>query len=179
MKKRKIANTLRKALLEDGKMERALYEYELEEHLDYWYEGLKSDREQFVFAVTENSGDVAMVLIMPDKTIYVNEEAREKLSQFWIKAYENNINRLIPMMAENLANDIISVTGVKMVSPNQNRRWVSLRPLELKWRDDGNPSKTIRPYQLLGKGGVAGHRNRHQTAGRNSSWSKSCLDVGV
>jgi len=128
MKKRKIANTLRKALLEDGKMERALYEYELEEHIDYWYEGLKSDRDQFVFAVTENSGDVAMVLIMPDKTIYVNEEAREKISQFWIKAYENNINQLIPMMAENLANDIISVTGVKMVSPNQKRRWVSLRP---------------------------------------------------
>lgn len=128
MKQRKIANTLRKALLEDGKMERALYEYELEEHIDYWYEGLKSDRDQFVFAVTENSGDVAMVLIMPDKTIYVNEEAREKLAKFWIKAYENNINQLIPMMAENLANDIISVTGVKMVSPNQKRRWVSLRP---------------------------------------------------
>lgn len=128
MKQKKIANTLRKALLEDGKMERALYEYELEEHLDYWYEGLKSDREQFVFAITENTGHVAMVLITPDKTIYVNEEAREKLSEFWIKAYENNINGLIPMMAENLANDIISVTGVKMVSPNQNRRWVSLRP---------------------------------------------------
>ena len=128
MKKRKIANTLRKALLEDGKMERALYEYELEEHLDYWYEGLKSDREQFVFAVTENSGDVAMVLITPGKTIYVNEEAREKLSEFWIKAYKDNINQLLPMMAENLANDIISVTGVKMVSPNQKRRWVSLRP---------------------------------------------------
>ncbi|MCE2662233.1 MULTISPECIES: hypothetical protein [unclassified Microcystis] len=128
MKKRKIANTLRKALLEDGKMERALYEYELEEHLDYWYEGLKSDRDQFVFAITENSGHVAMVLITPDKTIYVNEEAREKLAKFWIKAYENNINQLIPMMAENLANDIISVTGVKMVSPNQKRRWVSLRP---------------------------------------------------
>ena len=128
MKKRKIANTLRKALLEDGKMERALYEYELEEHLDYWYKGLKSDRDQFVFAITENSGHVAMVLITPDKTIYVNEEAREKLAKFWIKAYENNINQLIPMMAENLANDIISVTGVKMVSPNQKRRWVSLRP---------------------------------------------------
>ncbi|MCA2655454.1 MAG: hypothetical protein IM473_02935 [Microcystis sp. M015S2] len=128
MKQRKIANTLRKALLQDGKMERALYEYELEEHIDYWYEGLKSDRDQFVFAITENSGHVAMVLIMPDKTIYVNEEAREKLSQFWIKAYKNNINRLIPMMAENLANDIISVNGVKTVSPNQKRRWVSLRP---------------------------------------------------
>ncbi|MGV2434051.1 MAG UNVERIFIED_CONTAM: hypothetical protein LVT10_03395 [Anaerolineae bacterium] len=84
MKQKKIANTLRKALLEDGKMERTLYEYELEEHIDYWYEGLKSHREQFVFAITENTGHVAMVLITPDKTIYVNEEAREKLSEFCI-----------------------------------------------------------------------------------------------
>ena len=62
VRKKKIANLLRKALLQDGKMERSLYEYELKEHIDYWYEGLKADRDEFVFAVTENSGDVAMVL---------------------------------------------------------------------------------------------------------------------
>jgi hypothetical protein len=49
-----------------------------------------------------------MVLITPDKTIYVNEEARRNSPNSGLKAYENNINRLIPMMAENLANDIIS-----------------------------------------------------------------------
>ena len=50
-------------------MERALYEHKLEEHIDYWYEGLKTDRDEFVFVVTENSGDVAMVLITADKTV--------------------------------------------------------------------------------------------------------------
>ncbi|MFN6568621.1 hypothetical protein [Dendronalium sp. ChiSLP03b] len=34
-----IANLLRKALLQDGKMELTLYKYELEEHIDYWYDG--------------------------------------------------------------------------------------------------------------------------------------------
>ena len=48
MSKKKIANFLRKALLQGGKMERALYEHELEEHIDYWYEGLKTDRDEFV-----------------------------------------------------------------------------------------------------------------------------------
>ncbi len=57
-------------------MERALYEYELEEHIDYWYEGLKADRDEFVFAVTENSGDVAMVLITADKTVYINSSLK-------------------------------------------------------------------------------------------------------
>ena len=113
MRKKKIANLLRKALLQDGKMERSLYEYELKEHIDYWYEGLKADRDEFVFAVTENSGDVAMVLITADKTVYLNEDATEQLAKEWPIAYKTNIKRLIPMMAEDLANDIISVNGVK------------------------------------------------------------------
>ena len=113
MRKKKSANLLRKALLQGGKMEHALYEHELEEHLDYWYEGLKTDRDEFVFAVTENSGDVAMVLITADKTVYLNEDAREQLLKEWPMAYKTNIKRLIPMMAEELANDIISVNGVK------------------------------------------------------------------
>ena len=112
-RKRKIAHLLNKALLQDGKMERALYDYELVEHIDYWYEGLKSDRDEFVFAVTENSGSVAMILITADKTVYINEEAREQLYKFWPNAYAQNLKRLIPMMAEELANDIVSVNGVK------------------------------------------------------------------
>lgn len=64
-------------------------------------------------AVTENSGDVAMVLITADKTVYINEDAREQLLKEWPIAYKTNIKRLIPMMAEELANDIISVNGVK------------------------------------------------------------------
>ncbi|MEM7757113.1 MAG: hypothetical protein AAF298_03140 [Cyanobacteria bacterium P01_A01_bin.40] len=113
MSKKKIANLLCKALLQGGKMERALYEHELEENIDYWYEGLKTDRDEFVFAVTENSGDVAMVLITADKTVYINEDAREQLLKEWPIAYKTNIKGLIPMMAEELANDIISVNGVK------------------------------------------------------------------
>ena len=116
VRKKQIEKHLRKALLQEGQMEQALYEFELEEHLDYWYEGLKADRDEFVFAVTEHSGDVAMVLITKEKTIYVNEEARAKLSQLWSKAYRGNITHLIPMMAEGLAQEIISVNGVKTVS---------------------------------------------------------------
>ena len=95
-------------------MEYALYEHELEEHIEYWYEGLKADRDEFVFAVTEHSGDVAIVLITKEKTVYVNEDAREKLCRLWSKAYKTNIAFLIPMMADELANDIIAVNGVKM-----------------------------------------------------------------
>jgi len=116
MKKRRIERLLREALLRGGKMELALYEYELEEHIEYWYEGLKADRDEFVFVVTENSGDVAMALITEDKTVFINEDARKKLQEFWPRTYNANMKKLIPWMARDLANDIISVNGVKTVS---------------------------------------------------------------
>jgi len=115
MKKRRIERLLREALLRGGKMELALYEYELEEHIEYWYEGLKADRDEFVFVVTENSGDVAMALITEDKTVFINEDARKKLQGFWPRTYNTNMKKLIPWMARDLANDILSVNGVKTV----------------------------------------------------------------
>jgi len=68
-----------------------------------------------LFAVNENSGDVAMVLILPDKSVYINEKAREKLIEMWTKAYDGNIKHLIPIMAKELANDSIAVNGVSSV----------------------------------------------------------------
>lgn len=121
MRKAKIEKRLKEALLQSGKMERALYEHELEEHIEYWYEGLKADRDEFVFAVTENSGDVAMILITEDKTVYVNEYAREKMFEFWPRTYSTNMEYLIPLMAEELANDIIAVNGVKTINESRGQ----------------------------------------------------------
>ncbi len=100
----------------------SLYEYELEEHIDYWYDGLKADRDDFVFVVTENSGHVAMLLILPDKTVLVNEVARAKLSEFWQSNYSTNLKRLIPMMAKELANDSLFVNGMKTVDREPPKR---------------------------------------------------------
>jgi hypothetical protein len=120
--KQHLANRLRKALLKNGAMAHALYEYELEEHLDYWYEGLKRDNNEFVFVVTENSGDVASVLIDQDKTVYINEEAREKLKKLWPEVYEENIEKLIPQMVRDLTNDIIFVAGVTTIDPSKHKK---------------------------------------------------------
>lgn len=60
--------------------------------------------------VTENSGDVAMVVITKEQKIYFNEEAKEQLKLFWKKQYSYNIKQLIPLMSQQLANNILSVT---------------------------------------------------------------------
>jgi hypothetical protein len=125
-KTKRIAQLLDKALLQNGEMAYSLYEYELEEHIDYWYEGLKADRDEFVYVVTENSGHVAMLLIMPDKTVLVNEAARAKLAEFWQNNYATNMKRLIPQMAAELANNILSVTGGRSIGRDKppKRVWV-------------------------------------------------------
>lgn len=38
--------------MQNGPMAYALYEHELAEHIDYWYNGLVADRNEFVFALT-------------------------------------------------------------------------------------------------------------------------------
>lgn len=111
--RQRIAKLLREALLYNGPMSEALYEYELAEHIDYWYAGLLRDNEAFVFVVTENSGHTAMVLITSSKQIYINETAREHLHELWGRAYRPNLRQLIPVMARDLADGNLSVNGVK------------------------------------------------------------------
>ena len=48
----KIENSLLKTLLLEGEMHYALYEFELVEHIDYWKESLRKDKDDFIFIVT-------------------------------------------------------------------------------------------------------------------------------
>lgn len=113
--KKQIIRNLREALLQDGEMSRSLYEYELEPNIDYWYDELKADRNEYVIVITENNGHVAMVLIQDDKTLYINEAGRERLKKLWPAAYRQNMERFIPMMAQDLSNGYMAVTGVNTV----------------------------------------------------------------
>ena len=112
-----IENKLRKALLANADMSHALYKYELEEHLAYWKAGMRRNEDEFLFVVTENRGDVAMLLMTDKDELFINELAREKLQLLWNNkgVYENNMKLLLPLMAELLANGELYVNGVKTV----------------------------------------------------------------
>ncbi len=118
-----ILKLLKKALMEGGEMDYGLYEYELKEHLNMWYKGLKADHEDYVFVVTENSGHVAMVLISKNGIVFVNENAREKLSELWLLNYENNLKLMLPILAGDINDGFFGVTGVRMLDKPKNR-WV-------------------------------------------------------
>jgi hypothetical protein len=122
LKSAKITKLLKTALLENGDMAHALYDHELKEHIDYWYKGLKRDGGDVVFVVTENNGDVAMVLITRDKTIYINEDARQELMKIWQANYANNLEMLIPTMVKDLMDGFFAVTVVKVVDTSKPKK---------------------------------------------------------
>jgi hypothetical protein len=104
-----------KALLLDGEMFESLYKHEMEEHIGYWTEGMKKDKDDFVFAVTENNGHAAMVVITKNEELLINEPARAFLKKAWKKQYHKNIEILLPAMAAELAAGYFSVNRVKIV----------------------------------------------------------------
>ena len=112
-KKKAIAALIRTALLEDGPMVMALYDHELAGAVDELYASLIEDKEEFLFAITENQGHVAMVLITTDKTVYKNEAARDQLKALWPNTYAINMEQMIPMVAKDLCDGYLFQTGVK------------------------------------------------------------------
>ncbi|MCP4424042.1 MAG: hypothetical protein GY803_06100 [Chloroflexi bacterium] len=115
MSVRKIKKLLKQALLHDGEMAYALYEYELEEVLDHLKSSMARDRDDYIFVATENTGDMAMVLIEKSGKVHINEQARERLKTLWPAAYKSNIKKLIPAFARQLHQGELPITGVKQV----------------------------------------------------------------
>ena len=115
MSKKTIEKNLVKALLNDGEMAYALFQYELEEHVDEYIKSKQEDKDDYFFAVTEHTNDVAMLLIDRKNKVYVNEKARTVLKKYWKgSVYEYNLKILIPQMAEQLGKGYLFVTGVKL-----------------------------------------------------------------
>ena len=115
MSKKTIEKNLRKALLENGSLVQALFEYELEEHIDEYKLSKLEDQDMYFFAVTEHSNDVAMLLIDQEGNLHINTDARAVLQEFWAHAYKSNIEKLIPDMGEQLHAGYLYTVGVTMV----------------------------------------------------------------
>jgi hypothetical protein len=115
MSKKSIEKNLKKALLNGGKLEKALFDYELAEHADEYLLSKKQDKDAYFFAVTEHTNDVAMLLIDENDVVHINETARQRLQTLWRDAYTGNIRRLIPQMAKELDAGFLFTVGVKIV----------------------------------------------------------------
>ena len=115
-------NKLTNALLNGSPMSLARYQYELEEQIEELKAIMHEDNNDLLMTLTENSGDVAMLLILKDDTVYCNEEARDKLQDLWKEYYEYNIQLIIPGMVEDLCVDCLPLFGCMYVSQDEGRQ---------------------------------------------------------
>ncbi|MCB9420752.1 MAG: hypothetical protein H6667_13175 [Ardenticatenaceae bacterium] len=113
MSTKKIAYLLKRALLHDGEMVFALYKHELEEVVDDLKVSMVRDKDEYIFAVTENNGHVAMAMVEKSGKVYINEQARERLKALWLAAYKSNMRELIPVFAMQLNRGELPINGVK------------------------------------------------------------------
>jgi hypothetical protein len=113
MRKKTIEKNLRKALLEGGPFAQALFEFELEEHVEDYIQSRRADGDKCFFAITEHTNDVAMILVDESDNVHINEDARALLKKLWRDAYKQNLQLLIPDMAEGLDAGYIYIAGVK------------------------------------------------------------------
>ena len=114
MPTKNISKLLEQALLHDGKMAQALFDFEFEaDDLAELKASLEEDDDDYIFAVTENTGDIAMVLIEKSGEVLANEQARDKLKDYWQANYETNMKLLIPDFAELLEAGELPINGVK------------------------------------------------------------------
>ncbi len=114
MSTKTIEKLLTKALLNDGEMAHDLYEHELEGNIDYWKASMLEDHDDYAFSITENKGDVAMILIEKTGIFYVNEQARDALKSLWMDTYKQNVQHIIPVIAKELNDGEIILNGVKV-----------------------------------------------------------------
>jgi hypothetical protein len=114
MRKKTIEKNLRRALIANGPLAKALFEYELEEHIAEYTQSKREDGDKYFFAVTENTNDVAMLLIDEHDNVHINEDARTLLRRLWRGAYTHNMQVLIPQMAEELDAGYLFIAGVKV-----------------------------------------------------------------
>lgn len=121
-RRKTIEKNLRKTFLEDGPFALALFEYELQDHIAEYLRSKRADHDNYLFAVTEHSNDVAMVLIDERDTVHINEDARAMLKELWTKVYRSNMELFIPDMARDMDADYIWWTGVQIATDEQLRK---------------------------------------------------------
>jgi hypothetical protein len=92
-----------------------LYAFELEGLVDHLKASMAQDQDDYIFAVIEHNGDVALVLVEQSGDVHRNEQARTKLQALWPAAYARNLQRLIPAFAQQLHAGDIPINGVKTV----------------------------------------------------------------
>ncbi|MEP7219275.1 MAG: hypothetical protein ABI876_10185 [Bacteroidota bacterium] len=108
-----IQKRLTEVFLNNGAMSAELFLEDLMESLPEFRTSMEDDADEFMFVITEHSGDIAMVLIEPENKTHINADARARLKALWPLAYTRNMEAMIPRFADDLSRGEFAMIGVK------------------------------------------------------------------
>jgi hypothetical protein len=109
-----LAQRLRHALLDAGPLSQKLYDFELAEGVEFWYDGMVADGDDYFIVISEMEGAVAMLLMGSDKQVYGNEAARARLMDLWADGYAANLEQLLPSIVEDLIEGFVAAIGIRV-----------------------------------------------------------------
>jgi hypothetical protein len=111
--KTSIASELYDALSGRKPLSIDLYVEALADHEQALKDSLNKDADDALLCVLADDGDVAMMVIDWDGSLYRNENALKKLRTMWGKSFEANLNYLLPIFSEHIYQRNLGVAGIK------------------------------------------------------------------
>jgi len=111
--KKKIAADLQSALSGQHPLSIDLYVEVLADYEDELKASLDKDADDALLCVLADDGDVAMMVIDWDGSIYRNENALKKLQVMWQDSFEANVQTLVPIFSAHISQKNLGVAGIK------------------------------------------------------------------
>ncbi len=110
---KKIAADLQSALYGKTPLSIDLYVEVLAGYEDELKASLDRDADDALLCVLADDGDVAMMVIDWEGSIYRNENALKKLQAMWRNSFDANVQTLVPIFTTHISQKNLGVAGIK------------------------------------------------------------------
>lgn len=111
--KKKIAAALQSALSGQIPLSIDLYVEVLADYEDELRASLDKDADDALLCMLADDGEVAMMVIDWDGSIYRNENALKKLQAMWRHSFDTNVQTLVPIFSTHISQKNLGVAGIK------------------------------------------------------------------
>ena len=111
--KKNIAADLQSALSGRSPLSIDLYVEVLADYEDELKASLDKDADDALLCMLADDGDVAMVVIDWDGSIYRNENAQKKLRAMWRHSFDTNVQTLVPILSDHINQKNLGVAGIR------------------------------------------------------------------
>jgi hypothetical protein len=111
--RKKIATQLEDALRGRKPLSLDAYVDVLASHETKLKESLDDDADDALLCMIADEGDVAMLVIDWDGSIYRNDNGLAKLREMWGVSFDQNVKVMAPIFAEHISQRNLGVAGIK------------------------------------------------------------------